>query len=339
MSSVMEMSKMPTESSRSKMFLRSNSFQKLCSLAHPMRLKGFKSNKEALRSVFEALVVTTRGVIQTVTYRVLCVLFLTPFTRLVSRPLSLVSGEDGKINTVRLFLKLTLSAIITTDRAAKVIFNDGSSKDPLVDDETFEEPSKPADAAVQTETTVDKPDVPLEEFFACNDISSSSTQERGRRFHDSWPHSTTTAQEDAAKQSSVSFYLMVHGCVLFCFGQLSALVYLLTMAPRIPPGLIFLILAFGCIGYVMTRIFLFEVTAKKKTNPAKPSSRPLVKRKSTGIHLVLQAANKQLASLMRGSQFDTINNQGSPSMNQSGARWNRMLLCDDNKTISKMKIL
>lgn len=40
MSSLMDKSKLPGLEARSKMFLRSNSFQKLCSLAHPMRLKG-----------------------------------------------------------------------------------------------------------------------------------------------------------------------------------------------------------------------------------------------------------------------------------------------------------
>uniref|UniRef100_A0A8D8CDN8 (northern house mosquito) hypothetical protein n=1 Tax=Culex pipiens TaxID=7175 RepID=A0A8D8CDN8_CULPI len=110
MSSIMDKGKLPT-----KMFLRSNSFQKLCSLAHPMRLRGFKSNREALKSVFESLIVTTRGVIQSVTYRILCFLFLTPFTKLLlSRPLqglvdavvssSYKDGQDGstnRLNTVR----------------------------------------------------------------------------------------------------------------------------------------------------------------------------------------------------------------------------------------------
>lgn len=152
----------------------------------------------------------------------------------------------------QLFLKLTLSMIITTDKATKVIFGEGK-KDPLVDDETFEDPIKFVDSAVQTETTLDKPDVPLEEFFDCKDSSAvrTSTQELGNKFRDSC-HSFTA--QDVAQQKSIPFCLMVHGCVLFCFGQLSALVYLLNMAPQIPPGLIFLILAFGCIGYVMTRV-------------------------------------------------------------------------------------
>lgn len=346
MSSIMQQDKIPTES-RSKMFLRSNSFQKLCSLAHPMRLKGFKSNKEALKSVFESLIVTTRGVIQSVTYRILCFLFLTPFTRLLSRPLSLVAGKDGKFSTVRLILKLTLSMIISTDKAKEECDNVVDLPEP---EEEVPTQTKCVDTGVQTE--VSEP----EQFFDCRNefMSKASVRELRNRLLEKSRPSVTQA---SGQRKRFPFSLMVYGSVLCCFVQLSALAYLLNVAAKVPPGLIFLILALGYIGYVMMRIF-FDEYSSNRTDLSKPSAATTTTTTTTttstamavarrapvpmaapskGTHPLLAAVGKQIASLLQNNKLVPIN--GSPRRSRSAASRNRVLLCADNKTISKMKIL
>lgn len=344
----MEKSKIPAES-RSKMFLRSNSFQKLCSLAHPMSLKGFKSNREALKSVFESLIVTTRGVIQSVTYRILCFLFLTPLTRLVSRSLSIVSGKDGKFNTVRLILKLTLSMIVSTDKdEVKCDANEPSVAPP---DEAPVSTKSVVDTGVQTEGPAEETNFPPEQFFDCKDYSAParpSPQELCSRLLE---NSLPPAAPACTRRKRLTFGLVVYGCVLCCFVQLSALAYLLNVASSIPPGLIFLISSLSYIGYVMMKIF-FDECSSNRTDPTKLAAaepgammvvavparskvRPRAS-KGKGLHPILAAVGKQVAAVLQSSKLVPIN--GSPRMSRSATSRNRLLLCADNKTISKMKL-
>lgn len=360
----MDKSKLPVPESRSKMFLRSNSFQKLCSLAHPMTMKGFKSNREALKSVFESLIVTTRGVFQSVTYRVLCFLFLTPFSKLVSEPLAAAvstTGKDGRLNTVRLILKLTLSMIVSTDKA--VIECDEGRFDCSAADDLAEQSAKCVDTGVQTE--LPKATDPREEvqFFDCKEDSNVTTplkpssQELLLRLLETSPPSENIS---STRSKQLSLQVMVYGCVLFCFAQLSVLAYLLNVATRIPPGLVFLIASVAYIGFVMMRIVFNQCSPKEmdfaSTKPTSSATTTttvaLVKvtRKAPtqpkGIHPLLAAVSKQVASVMQSRTMMMVP-VGGPG---SGSRMSR---CDmvprsrsrtavpamlENKTISKVKL-
>lgn len=395
MSSIMDKSKLPT-----KMFLRSNSFQKLCSLAHPMRLRGFKSNREALKSVFESLIVTTRGVIQSVTYRILCFLFLTPFTKLLllSRPLqglvdavaaaatSTSSTKDGqddggdgastsnRLNTVRLILKLTLSMIVSTDKQNpqpedvrfdnELRLSEDDSSTSTTTATTLKSPECPhrtepsvAEMAVQT----DEPDLePEPEFFDCKEPPAA----RACQFLESSLHLLPRRPPRPRSGQRLAAVATVYGCVLCCAVQLSALVYLLSGdAVRFPPGLIFLILALAYIGFIMTRIFTSSNTdtdirpklaAKKGSDEdiQGGTSKALVvatvpegairKRDhhpKGGLHPVLAAVSKRiLATLLQFQQPHEKTSSPTPRQSRSATR-TRMLLCADDKTISKVKIL
>lgn len=298
MSSLMDKSKLPGLEARSKMFLRSNSFQKLCSLAHPMRLKGFKSNKEALKSVFESLIVTTRGVLQSVTYRILCFLFLTPFSKLVSEPLASVS-QDGRFKTVRFF-------------DCREDFNETASVKP-------------------------------------------STEELLNRLLD-------TSQDATSTSSQLSLRLTVYTCILGCFLQLSALAYLLNEATSIPPGLVFLISSLVYIGYVMMRISFNQCSSMErgKTEPmhtkgSKASTtttstavalvKPPHKKPTTatkGIHPILDAVSKQVASLLQSKKMMMVIPTGSGRLSRCDmaprSRSRPSVLSADDKTISKIKL-
>lgn len=375
MSSIMDKGKLPT-----KMFLRSNSFQKLCSLAHPMRFRGFKSNREALKSVFESLIVTTRGVIQSVTYRILCLLFLTPFTKLLllSQPLQgLVDavasssnkgdGKDGstnRLNTVRLILKLTLSMIVSTDKSPDVRCDNELSED--VADINAAKPECPrvtlSDTAVQTE--LDLLREPEPEFFDCKEPTEQQQQPKSKtcRFLD------TSIQRPRRPRSQLAA-AAVYGCVLCCAVQLSALVYLLSGdAVRFPPGLIFLILALAYIGFIMTRIFTTSSNDADRSRKMAPKKKPIAGGTSKalvavpegairkqqqqnhpkGLHPVLAAVSKRiLATLLQyqhprkssGNNFSASTAaELTPRLSRSATR-TRMLLCADDKTISKVKIL
>lgn len=390
----MDRSKLPT-----KMFLRSNSFQKLCSLAHPMRLRGFKSNREALKSVFESLIVTTRGVIQSVTYRILCFLFLTPFTKLLllSRPLqglvdavaAASSSKDGgqddgdgastgnRLNTVRLILKLTLSMIVSTDKQnpqpEDVRFDnelrlseEDSSSPTSTTLKTSEcpthrtEPSV-AEMAVQTDDLV--PVEPEPEFFDCKEPPAA----RSCKFLESSLLLLPRPRPPRRSGRRLAAAAAIYGCILCCAVQLSALVYLLSGdAVRFPPGLIFLILALAYIGFIMTRIFTSsastdsdirsKLATKKKSNQEDiqgGTSKALVvatvpegairKRDhhhpKGGLHPVLAAVSKRiLATLLQFQQPHEKTSSPTPRQSRSATR-TRMLLCADDKTISKVKIL
>lgn len=268
--------------------------------------KGFKSNREALKSVFESLIVTTRGVIQSVTYRILCFLFLTPFTKLLlSRPLqglvdavvssSYKDGQDGstnRLNTVRLILKLTLSMIVSTDKSPDVrCDNELKLSEDVNDDEVTPnqdatlQPECPrtttlSDTAVQTEPEPDP------EFFDCREPTESSPQptltKTCRFLESSSIQQIPQRRPPPSRLVAATFY----GCVLCCVAQLSALVYMLSGdAVRFPPGLIFLILALAYIGFVMTRIFTSsqsggadrrKMAAAKKKAEAGGTSKALV---------------------------------------------------------------
>ncbi|XP_058836597.1 uncharacterized protein LOC131693084 [Topomyia yanbarensis] len=347
MSSVVEKNNVRLES-RSKMFLRSNSFQKLCSLAHPIRLKGFKSNKEALKSIFESLIVTTRGVIQSVTYRILCFLFLTPFTRLVDQTLSKLSGQDGKFSTVRLILKLTLSTIVSTDEAKEKCDNDDSDRR-LVEVPTA---TQCVDTGIQTENEIPADETltnpaTTEQFFDCTDDTTPRPtigELRCQFLENSLPLASGSSRNPPALN------LLVYGCVVCCFGQLSVLAYLLNVAATIPPGLIFLILALSYIGYVMMRIFLNQCLPTR-ADPVKmttttmalvPVTAAITRKcsKPKGIHPILAAVRKHVASvLQRDSNLVPITDSPRMSRRSNAARRNRVLLCTHDKTISKMKIL
>lgn len=376
----MDKGKLPT-----KMFLRSNSFQKLCSLAHPMRLRGFKSNREALKSVFESLIVTTRGVIQSVTYRILCFLFLTPFTKLLlSRPLqglvdavvssSYKAGKDGqdgstnRLNTVRLILKLTLSMIVSTDKSPDVrCDNELKLSEDVNDDEVTPnqdatlKPECPrtttlSDTAVQTEPEPDP------EFFDCREPTESTepTQTKTCRFLES---SSIQRRLERRPPPSRLVAATFYGCVLCCVAQLSALVYMLSGdAVRFPPGLIFLILALAYIGFVMTRIFTSsqsadgrKMAAAKKKAEVGGTSKALVpvpegairkqQHHPKGLHPILAAVSKRIVATLlqyqqpqKGSILTQALPAPTPRMSRSATR-TRMLLCADDKTISKVKIL
>uniref|UniRef100_A0A1Q3FLG5 Putative conserved plasma membrane protein n=1 Tax=Culex tarsalis TaxID=7177 RepID=A0A1Q3FLG5_CULTA len=377
MSSIMDKGKMPT-----KMFLRSNSFQKLCSLAHPMRLRGFKSNREALKSVFESLIVTTRGVIQSVTYRILCLLFLTPFTKLLlSRPLqglvdavaSTTKGDDkdgstNRLNTVRLILKLTLSMIVSTDKSLDVRCDNELSED-VADaanqDATLKECPRVtlSDSAVQTDLPEPEP-----EFFDCREPTEQLSAPTAKPSQTCRFLEASSIQRPRRPPSQLAA-AVVYGCVLCCAGQLSALVYLLCGdAVRFPPGLIFLILALAYIGFVMTRIF----TNSPLTNDANRYRKMAAKKKAAaskalvvvaavpegairsqqhqpkGLHPVLAAVSKRILATLLQYQHPQKSSSSSssapagestrPRMSRSATR-TRMLLCDDDKTISKVKIL
>ncbi|XP_039438522.1 uncharacterized protein LOC120419761 [Culex pipiens pallens] len=383
MSSIMDKGKLPT-----KMFLRSNSFQKLCSLAHPMRLRGFKSNREALKSVFESLIVTTRGVIQSVTYRILCFLFLTPFTKLLlSRPLqglvdavvssSYKDGKDGqdgstnRLNTVRLILKLTLSMIVSTDKSPDVRC-DNELK--LSEDVNDDEVTPNQDATLQPEcprttthsvTAVQTEPEPDPEFFDCREPTESTepTQTKTCRFLESSSiQQIPQRRPPPSRLVAATFY----GCVLCCVAQLSALVYMLSGdAVRFPPGLIFLILALAYIGFVMTRIFTSsqsggadrrKMAAAKKKAEAGGTSKALVpvpegairkqqqQHHPKGLHPILAAVSKRIVATLlqyqqpqKGSILQ-VSPAPTPRMSRSATR-TRMLLCADDRTISKVKIL
>lgn len=372
----MDKGRLPT-----KMFLRSNSFQKLCSLAHPMRLRGFKSNREALKSVFESLIVTTRGVIQSVTYRILCFLFLTPFTKLLllSRPLqglvdavtsttsttkdgpaAAVGVDDGtktstnRLNTVRLILKLTLSMIVSTDKNPQP--DDGirfdnelrlSEDDPTSITTPANNPECPhrsvAEMAVQTDPE------PEPEFFDCKE---EKPRPACLQFQFLESSCLSVPRRNPRHSSDRLAAAAVYGCVLGCAIQLSALVYLLSGdAVRFPPGLIFLILALAYIGFVMTRIFTssndedFRSMATKKTSKALVVAVPegaIRKHHPKGLHPVLAAVSKRiLATLLQFQQPQEKTSSSSiptPRQSRSTTR-TRMLLCADDKTISKVKIL
>lgn len=389
----MDKGKLPT-----KMFLRSNSFQKLCSLAHPMRLRGFKSNREALKSVFESLIVTTRGVIQSVTYRILCFLFLTPFTKLLllSRPLqglvdavaaaATSSPKDGqddgagdgaatknRLNTVRLILKLTLSMIVSTDKnpqpedvrfdnELRLSEEDSSSSSTSTTTTTLNAPECPhrtevAEMAVQTDPDPE----PEPEFFDCKEPPAERppTNRKACQFLESSLKSSQRRRPQRSRLAAATVY----GCVLCCAAQLSALVYLLCGdAVRFPPGLIFLILALAYIGFIMTRIFTSSSSAtdegdirtklatKKKTDQEDKALVLAVPegaiRKHSGhhhskggLHPILAAVSKRiLATILQFQQPHEKISGPTPRQSRSATR-TRMLLCADDKTISKVKIL
>lgn len=366
MSSLIDKSKLPVPMSRSKMFLRSNSFQKLCSLAHPMRLKGFKSNREALKSVFESLIVTTRGVFQSVTYRVLCFLFLTPFSKLVSEPLAAVvsTSKDGRFSTVRLILKLTLSMIVSTDKAD--VDCDKDRNDQSAADELAEQSAKCVDTGVQTEPPkATEPVETLDEFFDCKEDSNATpskptSQELLLRLLESSPPSSSGSSNSnsSRSQQNLSLRVIVYGCVLCCFVQLSVLAYLLNVATRIPPGLVFLISSVAYIGYVMMRIVFSQcspkgtdlVSANSTTTTTTTVALVKVTRKAPtkpkGIHPLLAAVSKQVASVMQSKKMMLV-----PVCSSRGSA--RISRCDtvprsrsrpavppmlDDKTISKVKL-
>lgn len=372
----MEKSRLPGLEARSKMFLRSNSFQKLCSLAHPMRLKGFKSNKEALKSVFESLIVTTRGVFQSVTYRILCFLFLTPFSKLVSEPLGLAAaaaGKDDRFKTVRLFLKLTLSMIISTDKSE--LKCDNGRFDCSTEDEPVGRMADCVDAGVQTDppaSSESEDPLAVDHFFDCKEDSHSevparpSSEELLHRLREQSPL-TTCSNSEEAKTSQLSLRLTVYACILGCFLQLSALAYLLNVATSIPPGLVFLISALGYMGFVMMRITFHEYSSltKRGTDPVHTKVVPttttttsmtvaLVKKgpprkeSAKGIHPILAAVSKQVASILQSKRMMMV-----PVPVSSNGRMSRcdmvprgrsrpsapMLISTDDKTISKIKLL
>lgn len=360
MSSIMDKGKLPA-----KMFLRSNSFQKLCSLAHPMRLRGFKSNREALKSVFESLIVTTRGVIQSVTYRILCFLFLTPFTKLVGRPLqgivaAVATTKDGdskdRLNTVRLILKLTLSMIVSTDKPTDASCDNEAklSEDVDLDVVDSKEEADPrtatvTDSAVQTDLDPE----PEPEYFDCKE--PTEPRPRACRFLES-----TTLQRPRRTPAPTRLALSaVYGCVLGCALQLSTLVYLLCGdAVRFPPGLIFLISALAYIGFVMMRIFTTSPTSDDRRKMATPANKKtdrdavggttskalvpvpegaVTKYQPKGLHPILAAVSKRIvATLLQFQQPQKSIPSDRPRMSRSRSR---MLLCADDKTISKVKIL
>lgn len=361
MSSLMDKSKLPSGlEARSKMFLRSNSFQKLCSLAHPMRLKGFKSNKEALKSVFESLIVTTRGVLQSVTYRILCFLFLTPFSKLVSEPLASVS-QDGRFKTVRLFLKLTLSMIISTDKAEC----DNGSFDCPTKDEPISRLVDCVDTGVQTDDPSESSECEEfaeDQFFDCREdyhgtaSVKPSTEELLNRLLDTSSDATRTS-----KTSKLSLRLTVYTCILGCFVQLLALTYLLNVAASIPPGLVFLISSLVYIGYVMMRISFNQCASverrKTDTKGSKASTtttstavalvKPPHKKPTTttkGIHPILDAVSKQVASLLQSKKMMMVvptSGAGSRLSRCDMAPRSRSrpsVLSADDKTISKIKL-
>ncbi|XP_055607525.1 uncharacterized protein LOC129755181 [Uranotaenia lowii] len=381
MSSIMPNDKVLGGESRSKMFLRSNSFQKLCSLAHPMRLRGFKSNREALKSVFESLIVTTRGVIQTVTYRILCFLVLTPFTRLVTRPaIARLVDRDGNFRTLRLILKLTLSMIISTDKESEAkleeeLQHDASLNTDFTDNrtthdcntETQTQDSRLVDTAVQTED----PPTPPEQFFDCKEPEATPAQQKAPRHGWELQRLGSRFPEDPAARNRQrkkngrrreryfsSLALVVYGALMLFVGQLSALAYLLNVATVIPAGMVFLILAVGYMGFVLMRILFQE---SRKADPSRQKTSPQFATTTTttttttvavvpkvatkvpktkGLHPILVAIGKQLASIgqqsNRGSAGRMSRISNVPS--SPGSRSPR-LLCDDSKTISKMKIL
>lgn len=367
MSSLMEKRKFPGLEARSKMFLRSNSFQKLCSLAHPMRLKGFKSNKEALKSVFESLIVTTRGVIQSVTYRILCFLFLTPFSKLVREPLAAVE-KDGRFQTVRLFLKLTLSMIISDDKSA-VKCDNGRFDCSINDEPVVSRLVDCVDAGVQTDPeSSDSEEPSLEQFFDCKEDTPTAVPTKpstDELLHRLLERSPSCSQPDTSPTHSTQLplKLTVYACMLGCFVQLSALVYLLNVATSIPPGLVFLILSVIYIGYVMMRITFNQclplkqgtdpghvkasttTTATATTNPVKPLCKESTT-KAKEIHPILGAVRKQVASLLQSKKMLLM----APASN--GSRMSRcdmaprsrsrpsarVMLSAEDKTISKIKL-
>lgn len=355
MSSLMEKSKLVPES-RSKMFLRSNSFQKLCSLAHPMSLKGFKSNREALKSVFESLIVTTRGVFQSVTYRILCFLFLTPFSKLVTEPLAAAvstEGKDGRLSTVRLILKLTLSMIVSTDKAE--IHCDKDRLDQASVDELAEQSAKCVETAVQTEPPkITEPEETLEQFFDCKEESKATpskplSQELLLRLLESssalGSNNSNSIIQSRSKQFSLQ--VIVYSCVLCCFAQLSVLAYLLSVATRIPPGLVFLISSVAYIGFVMMRI-VFSQCSPKGTDlvSTKPTSTAIALVKVTrnaptppkGLHPLLAAVSKQVASVMQsGKMMEPARMSRCNMVPRSRSRTTVPPMLD-NKTISKVKL-
>lgn len=362
----MDKSKLPVPLSRSKMFLRSNSFQKLCSLAHPMRLKGFKSNREALKSVFESLIVTTRGAFQSVTYRILCFLFLAPFSKLVSKPLAAVvsTAKDGRLSTVRLILKLTLSMIISTGKADvecdRTRFHSCSAADELA-----EQSGKCVDTSVQTEPPkVPEPEETPEEFFDCKEDTIAAAapkptaQELLLRLLENSPSSGTNNSGSSSSRSKHLFLhaVIVYGCVLSVFVQLSVLAYLLSVAPVFPPGLAFLISSVIYIGYVMMKIVFHQYCPKgtdlvstKPPSIATTTTVALVKapRKAPtepkGIPPFLAALSKQVASVMQSKMMMLVPVGGPARMTRcdmvprSRSRTAVLPMLDD-KTISKVKL-
>lgn len=345
MSSLMEKNKLPGLDGRSKMFLRSNSFQKLCSLAHPMRLKGFKSNKEALKSVFESLIITTRGVLQSVTYRILGFLFLTPFSKLVSGTLESVT-KDGRFKTVRLFLRLTLSMIISTDKSEC----DNGRFDCPTEDEPTSRLVDCVDTAVQTEDRLDSSEteeLAAELFFDCEEESQDtvsakpSTEELRHRLLDN------SSQDKVSQNNQLPLRLSVYTCIVGCFVQLSALAYLLNVAASFPPGLVFLIAALGYIGYVMMRITFNQCSPAEPMHTKAPVEPPRKKSTATkGIHPILAAVSKQVSTVLQSKQMMMVPvSNGSrmsrcdiPPRSRSRPSAPR-LLCTDDKTISKIKLL
>lgn len=369
MSSLMEKRKFPGLEARSKMFLRSNSFQKLCALAQPMRLKGFKSNKEALKSVFESLIVTTRGVIQSVTYRILCFLFLTPFSKLVREPLAAVE-KDGRFQTVRLFLKLTLSMIISDDKTA-VKCDNGRFDCSINDEPVVSRLVDCVDAGVQTDPeSSDSEEPSLEQFFDCKEDTPPSAvpakPPTDELLHRLLERSPSCSQPDTlpTQSSQLPLKLTVYACMLGCFVQLSALVYLLNVATSIPPGLVFLILSVIYIGYVMMRITFNQCLPLKQgtepghvkasttatatattVHPVKPPCKESTT-KAKEIHPILGAVRKQVASLLQckkrllmaptsnGSRMSRCD-MAPRSRSRPSAR---MMLSAEDKTISKIKL-
>lgn len=356
MSSMMDKSKLPVPESRSKMFLRSNSFQKLCSLAHPMRLKGFKSNREALKSVFESLIVTTRGVFQSVTYRILCFLFLTPFSKLVSEPLAAVvsAGKDGRLSAVRLIIKLTLSMIVSNDNAEAKC--DEGRFGCSAADKLAEESAKCVNTGVQTEPpeVVEPKELP-DEFFDCKEDSIVTppkplSQELLLRLLESSPQSDSSHNNS----NQLSLQVIVYGCVLCCFVQLSVLAYLLNVAATIPPGLVFLISSVAYIGCVMMRIVFNQcgtdlVSTKPTSTTTMTTTKTVALVKVTakaptlpkGMHPLLAAVSKQVVAVLQSRKMAMVPVPGRMSRcdmaprNRSRTTVPPML---DDKTISKVKL-
>lgn len=351
MSSIME--------KRSKMFLRSNSFQKLCSLAHPMRLKGFKSNKEALKSVFESLIVTTRGVIQSVTYSILCFLFLTPFSKLIREPLAAVE-KDGRFQTVRLFLKLTLSMIISNDKS--VVKCDNGRFDCSIHDEPMvDRLVECVDAGVQTDPeSSDSEEPSVDQFFDCEEDApvKPSTDELLHRFMERSP--SCSPPDTSPTSPQLSLKLSVYACILGCFVQLLGLVYLLNVATNIPPGLVFLILSVVYMGYVMMRITFNQCLppkqgtdpVHKKASTTKTATATMVaplkppsgesSTKAKGIQPILTAVRKQVSSLLQTKKMMLM---APPSNGSRKSRADmlprsrsRTMLSAEDKTISKIKL-
>lgn len=153
----------------------------------------------------------------------------------------------------QLFLKLTLSMIISTDKSE---CDNGRFDCPTEDESAQQRLADCVDTGVQTDDPSESSeceDFAEDQFFDCredfNETASvkPSTEELLNRLLD-------TSQDATSTSSQLSLRLTVYTCILGCFLQLSALAYLLNVATSIPPGLVFLISSLVYIGYVMMRV-------------------------------------------------------------------------------------